>query len=501
MIEKEYRETIVKESHVDCVKAMYPYGSKTFSMQRGEVLELKDKSNGEWWLVENSSGKEGFAPANYLKDIGVQKFAKQQERYFKLPEKIKVKKPKSSGNLNNPLVATKLVSALTNILKPIAKRSSLRRKTTSIQPRQLKFMNTEGLKKRQIEVNTLYAELLEASLEKRKQLENAKLFYRWHRRHEEFVKWTKDKLVHLSVDEKNSLIDSPDAAKRRYQAFSTDFLANQAEFGELEKVASEISDKNLTIYINGQIYTSSNVSQLQASLKSDYQKLLDLKRYWDNAIKAIQCIEKFNMVHADVNDLLLEKLGALNRDDLNESGDDVKSVRALQSKQDKLERDMGPIDTNVGDLRKTAEEVCKYFPHEKPNVSRKLESIEALLDRLKKEVGERKARLNEKHGLQRFENEVQDLNVLCARLSTSLAELDAPRDLKQCDEFQKRFNETEQEFNSQLTFKLSNLKQMSHGKLTKLGVTASIDKINDSIQNAKLKKNQLGDQINYKKKY
>ena len=83
------------------------------------------------------------------------------------------------------------------------------------------------------------------------------------------------------------------------------------------------------------------------------------------------------MVHADVNDLLLEKLGALNRDDLNESGDDVKSVRALQSKQDKLERDMGPIDTNVGDLRKTAEEVCKYFPHEKPNVSNEAENFYA----------------------------------------------------------------------------------------------------------------------------
>ena len=500
-MEREYRETIIKEAHVECVKAMYPYSSKTFSIQRGEMLELRDKSNLEWWLVENSSGKEGFAPANYLKEVGVQKFSKQHERFFKRPEIIRVKKAKTGEKTPkkslNPLLATKAVATLI-MLNP--RRSSLRRKTTSIQPRQLKFLNTENLKKRQIEINQLYAELLSLSAEKRKQLENAKLFHRWQRKYEDFTQWQKEKLSQLSIDKENSLLENPDAAKRRYQAFNTDFLANQTEFAELEKLTLDICEKNLTIYINGTIYTSPEVSRMQGRLREDYQKLLDLKRYWDNAVKAIQCIEKFNILHADVNDLLSEKLTTLNGDILNESADDVKTVRALQSKQDKLERDMGPIGTSVGDLKKTAEEVCKYFPHEKPNVLKKLESVEELFERLKREVADRKARLDEKHGLQRFENEVQDFNVLCAKLNRDLKELDSPRDLRQCQEFQKSFNEIEQEFTSQLNFKFNNLMQLSQGRLAKLGVIASKEKINGSIAAVEMEKNKLGVLIASKKK-
>lgn len=67
-VEREYRETYTEEVRCLCVKAMYPYQGKTLSINRGEVLELKDKSNHEWWLVEKAgTGVEGFVPANYLK--------------------------------------------------------------------------------------------------------------------------------------------------------------------------------------------------------------------------------------------------------------------------------------------------------------------------------------------------------------------------------------------------------------------------------------------------
>jgi hypothetical protein len=50
------------------------------------------------------------------------------------------------------------------------------------------------------------------------------------------------------------------------------------------------------------------VTQRQAELANQWTKLLELKKYWDNAVKAIQCIDRFNLVHADVSDLLREKL-------------------------------------------------------------------------------------------------------------------------------------------------------------------------------------------------
>lgn len=90
VVEKEVKETFSQEVNVTCVKALYPYQSKTFSMLRGEILELKEKTNNEWWLVEKTDGYEGFAPATYLKELGYQTISKQRERLVKKPEVVQV---------------------------------------------------------------------------------------------------------------------------------------------------------------------------------------------------------------------------------------------------------------------------------------------------------------------------------------------------------------------------------------------------------------------------
>lgn len=179
------------------------------------------------------------------------------------------------------------------------------------------------------------------------------------------------------------------------------------------------------------------IKQKQAALTQEWQKLLELKKYWDNSIKAFQCIDTFNTLYADVNELLKEKLNALQNDDVFDVND-VNTVRALQRKQDKLEREIGPIEKNIKNLQETALEVCKYFPQEKVNVERKLEIINEQWYRLREDVKNRKAKLDEKHGLQRFENEIQDFNTACLNLTTSLNELEQPRDLKACEEMQKK---------------------------------------------------------------
>lgn len=66
-VEREFRETYTEEVRCVCVKALYPYQAKTMSMNRGEVLELKERSTPEWWLVEKNSGIEAYVPATYLK--------------------------------------------------------------------------------------------------------------------------------------------------------------------------------------------------------------------------------------------------------------------------------------------------------------------------------------------------------------------------------------------------------------------------------------------------
>jgi spectrin beta len=192
-VDREVHETFVEEVRVPCVKALYQFQSKTFSLQRGEVLELKEKSNDEWWLVENSVGVEGFAPATYLKEMGMQSVAKQQERIVIKPELTQVRKtirkrPEQPANTN--AATTAAIAVLSQHQKATKKKaSSLRRKTTSIQPRQLQFLSPDSLQKRQAEINVAFNNLLNASIEKRKQLDMAIAFLKWLRKYEELNKW------------------------------------------------------------------------------------------------------------------------------------------------------------------------------------------------------------------------------------------------------------------------------------------------------------------------
>lgn len=143
---------------------------------------------------------------------------------------------------------------------------------------------------------------------------------------------------------------------------------------------------------------------------------------------------------------------------MSETSGDVRTVRALQSKQDKLERDIGPLEKNIGDLHRLADEVCRYFPQEKASVARKCDQIDTQWLALKESVRLRKLKLDEKHGLQRFENELSDWNKLCVQTRVQLADMDAPGDLKHGEEMMKRLTEIEHDcIRNELEFKLADL--------------------------------------------
>jgi spectrin beta len=177
IVEKEVRESFIQEVKVPCVKALYVFQSNTFSLKRGEILELKEKTNDDWWFVENGEGLEGYAPATYLKELGLQIVNREQERIVKVPEVVKVR-----TTVRKPVSAVQAATAaatavmVLNQKKP-KKSSSLRRRTTTIQPKQLQHLSTENLQKRQEGVNSTFNQLLNSSIEKRKQLDNTITFY------------------------------------------------------------------------------------------------------------------------------------------------------------------------------------------------------------------------------------------------------------------------------------------------------------------------------------
>ena len=462
IVEKLVIEPFEKEISIHQVRVSYPYEGKSFSVVRGELLELKDDSNNEWWLVENNSGKIGYVPANYVKDIGFQIVKQIEQRKVKKQEIVKTKKIVMKPKAIKPLLRNQ--SKKNEPKKPV------------IQPRHLEHLDTDALIQRQKEISVSYAVLKNAGTERHKRLENAIMLYRWQRQYEECFKWIKDKQIQLSIEKENSLVENPDAAKRRYQAFNTDFLATQPEVLQVEKLAEDII---LTMPAG----KSEGIKKKQIDFKKEWNKLLDLKKYWDNAVKAITCIENFNASYADVKELINEKLNTLSHDDVNAT--DVNSVRALQAKQDKMERAIGPLETTINNFGKTAEEVIKFFPQEKPIVNKKVNEINTLWKRLKDEVASRKAKLDEKHGLQRFENDAHDLLKFYSNLAFALKELDNPHDLKQCEDMIKKYGELNEDFKNS-SYKFDELKDLSKKLLAKNHAPEKIKKTLDLVNREKL---------------
>ena len=59
----------IETRSVPQVKALYAYNNHGVDMKKGEVMFLLAKSNKDWWNVRTGSGKDGFVPSNYVKEI------------------------------------------------------------------------------------------------------------------------------------------------------------------------------------------------------------------------------------------------------------------------------------------------------------------------------------------------------------------------------------------------------------------------------------------------
>lgn len=299
-----------------------------------------------------------------------------------------------------------------------------------------------------------------------------------------------------------SILENPDSAKRLYQAFITDYLAVQNEFAQLDSLAADLAPKKLAFNVANETITSETIERKQRELNAEYAKLLALKNYWDNSIKAIQCIDQFNSLYVEINDLMKEKQHAVENDFFYNDVSDVKTVRALQNKQDKLEREVGPLEKNVADLHKVAAEVCKYFPQEQTAVKRKMDLIDQHLYKLKEDVKTRKARLDEKHGVQRFENEADDFLAKCASVKLYLNELESPCDLKQCEDMEKKHADLKQEFTNELMYKYDSLKELSQTLKKKSNVKdENLEKINAKLLTATAEKEDMAKLVAYKQQY
>lgn len=195
-IEKVEHKTHTEERRIPQVRALYPYNGHGFTMSKGEVMFLLNKSNPDWWSVRKADGTDGFAPANYVVETEPRIMQIQVRR----PEKVKTIQRVKKTKMMKQSVPVKVV-------KPASKQ--LKRKID----------DSDSIPKRQKKINDTYEQLQKMATHRHALLEDAIRLFRFYKECDDFEKWIKDKEKLLTSDDGTENVEQ---AKRK---FEVDILA------------------------------------------------------------------------------------------------------------------------------------------------------------------------------------------------------------------------------------------------------------------------------------
>lgn len=366
-IEKvEYRE-VLDEKIIPQVRALYGFEDHGLKMNKGEVLILLNKCNADWWCVRKLDGTEGFAPANYIQEI--------EPRILQIP----VKKPEKVRAIQK-VKKTKMVP--TKVPVKVMRAAS--------QKQQPKLDDSNSVPKRQKNINDTYGLLQEMATKRHALLEDSIRLFRFYRECDDFEKWIKDKEKLLATDDPNENVDQ---AKRKYEKFLTDLSASNKRIDALDAEVREFENQN-----HSQI---DKVRNRHRQIHAAWDRLNKLKAEKEKSLEGASSVELFERTCEEAKDWMNEKMAKL---DMATSGQDLKTVQALQRRHQQLERELAPVAEKVNRVNHLAKSVKSAYPNEKANVTKREDEIKDLWYKVQEKAKDRRARLEDAVGQQIFTN-------------------------------------------------------------------------------------------------
>ena len=440
--EEVEEEEDMEEEEITVVKALYAFESERFSMSRGDLMQLCDKTNADWWFVVmlddeesnlEAAPRQGYAPANYLQQVAV-----------KSPQHSKKQQQQQPSDT--------------------LKACQLRRKATSVRRARplrhtLAEMSRTEMREREREIARAYASLVSTSVERHVELDTLVAYARWRDKHAELCAWIGDKLAELDTVNATtgggggmSWVDSwasgggLDSAKRVYRAFCGDFAANQGEYAALVELADALLGKRLTSKTGGSggggmldTAPPSLIIKKQFEVSKQWQRLLDLKRHWDEACKAMQCIDAFNAAHEDALELIQDKM---------------RHSTTTTTTTDSMT--LATVEKSVSEASALGAQVSALLPQEAASVRRKMSALDERLRALRACVEERECEMRERAELARFEAELGELRDAMRLVRHELDQMMTTSTLTtidQCERMQFRCGEIDADMRQRVEFR------------------------------------------------
>ncbi|XP_046630760.1 spectrin beta chain, non-erythrocytic 1-like isoform X4 [Daphnia pulicaria] len=392
----EYR-TVTEERLVPQVKAIYAFEGQGMTMTKGEVFFLLNKTNDDWWHVRKGSGKDGFVPANYVKEIEGKRIPVQVRQPFTVKDVRRIKK-------------TRMTKKTVPIRKPKP-------------PPKAAATEVESVSQRKKNINESYDEVVRLAKKRHTDLENAILLFAFNGECDDFDKWLQEKAKQLNADNRG---DTVDAAKRKFEQIVTDLSASRSRLDEIDRRADEL--------LAVKAAAPANIRARVKSIHDRSDSINKLRQAKERSLQGANSVELFHRTCDEATEWMEEKITKLDTEEL---GRDLQSVQALQRRHQNLERELAPLEERVNRINHLSASVTASYPEEKRAVHTRQKEVQELWEQVKSKAVDRRSRLEQAVGQQLFLKEAKSLLTWVADVKENLNAGEAARDVATAELFLK----------------------------------------------------------------
>uniref|UniRef100_A0A183IDZ9 Calponin-homology (CH) domain-containing protein n=1 Tax=Soboliphyme baturini TaxID=241478 RepID=A0A183IDZ9_9BILA len=243
------------------------------------------------------------------------------------------------------------------------------------------------------------------SATRKRYLEDAVKLYKFYRECDDFEHWAKDTIALL---QEAPSTENVSASRKKFDDIAADIIATGGtHLVEINKIADDL--------LSSQHTQSDRIRKRQQEIAQKDAK--------SETMRAAEAVAQFTQVCMETRSWILEKTQML-REEV-----DIKDLRSLQN----LERELKPVEDKMQILKSLGKEVSEAYPVQANSIRAELGSLSNMWEDLKQKVTDRRTQLEDKQGLQVFQNAANDLTSWVNKVQLSLRELQDPVDVTQAE--------------------------------------------------------------------
>ncbi|XP_055880886.1 spectrin beta chain, non-erythrocytic 2-like isoform X3 [Biomphalaria glabrata] len=278
-------------------------------------------------------------------------------------------------------------------------------------------------------------ELLKASANRGKGLEEAKDILEFMEQVDKVLLW---------IREKESLVHQNDLGRDYEHCLELQKKANDLESAGITVNEKRIKDINAL--------ADRLISQGRTDTMQVKEKRADMNHKWKDLQGALSSykarLAEALEIHAfirdvnDINDRIHEKAQLLSSDDL---GKDLPAVEALQRKQEEIERDMTALQNQLEKIETQANKLSHTYKNRAQEIEQKKQEAEDNWEKLEDLSDSRKAKLAESYQLQKFLAEARELISWSNDMVNKMSAKELAKDVSEAENMLQMHNERKAE--------------------------------------------------------